>query len=74
MFIAKMHTRYPDFHGTGYYNFIVDADRGWLEEKIERNSHDFSLEKVVKTRFKSIEALMAKYPTKEALNERYFDV
>lgn len=72
MFIAKMATRYPDFHGAGYYNFMMDADEGWLNEKIERNSHDFALVKTVKTRFKSIESLTAKYPTKESLNEKYF--
>ena len=74
MFIAKMHTRYPDFHGKGYYNFLMDTTQDGILEKIEDNSHDFSLEGIVKTRFKSVEALVAKYPTKESLNERYFDV
>lgn len=72
VYIAKMHTRYPDFHGSGYYNFIVTTDRDELLEKIEDNSHDFSLEGTVTTRHKSIENLMGKYPTKESLNEKFF--
>lgn len=72
MFIAKMHTRYPDFHGEGYYNFIMDDDRDRLDAKIEENSHDFMLEGVVKTRFKSTNAIVKKYFKKEDLNEKYF--
>ena len=72
VYIAKMHTRYPDYHGSGYYNFIMDTDKDSLLEKVERNSHDFSLEGTVTTRHKSIESVMAKYPTKEALNEKFF--
>lgn len=74
MYIAKMTTRYPDFHGSGYYNFLMDESSDGVHWKIVDNSHDFSHVKTVKTRFKSIEAIMAKYPTKEALNKRYFDV
>lgn len=72
IWVAKMTTRYPDFHGTGYYNFLMDADEEWLHQRIESNSHDFALEKVVQTRFKTVKALMKKYPTKGDLNERYF--
>ena len=74
MYIAKMHTRYPEFHGVGYYNFLMDADREALDEKIEDNSHDFSLEKVIKTRFATVSDVLAKYPTKQKLNDKYFKV
>ena len=72
MYIAKMTTKYPDFKGEGYYNFFMDANEGWLEVTIERNLHDFNLEEIKKTRFKSVEAIIAKYPTKEELNEGLF--
>ena len=72
MFIAKMHTRYPEFHGTGYYNFIMSDDRDELDERIEDMSHDFSLEGVVKTRHQSIGAIIAQYPEKSKLNDKYF--
>lgn len=72
MYIAKMHTRYPDFHGSGYYNFIIEEYKTILDEKIERNSHDFSLEGTVKTRYKTLDSILKKYPTKESLNDRYF--
>ena len=72
MLIAKMHTRYPEFHGTGYYNFIIEDDKDILNDKIEENSHDFSLQKIVKTKHKSVEAIMKQYPSKSKLNERYF--
>ena len=72
MYIAKMHTRYPEYHGTGYYNFLMDEDEDYLNEKIERNSHDFTLEGVVKTKHQSIDAIIKAYPTKQQLNQRYF--
>lgn len=72
MYIAKMHTRYPEFHGAGYYNFLMDTDEDSLYNKIEDNSHDFGLEKIVKTRHQSVEAIVAQYPSKSKLNERYF--
>lgn len=73
MFIAKMHTRYPDYHGKGYYNFIIESDEDVLNSKIEEMSHDFSLDGTVKTRFKSVEAITTKYPSKDKLNERFFN-
>lgn len=72
MFIAKMHTRYPEYHGTGYYNFIIEEDEDVLNDKIEQNSHDFSLQKIVETKHKSVEAIIKQYPSKSKLNERYF--
>lgn len=72
MYIAKMTTNYPEFHGSGYYNFLMASTREELDEKIEDNSHDFRLDKVVKTRFKSVEAITEKYPSKKWLNDRYF--
>lgn len=72
MYIAKMHTRYPEFHGAGYYNFLMDENEEYLNEKIEEYSHDFMLEGVVKTRHESIQAVTEAYPTKEDLNNKYF--
>ena len=72
MFIAKMHTRYPEFHGAGYYNFLIESDYETLEGKIEDNSHDFGLEKIVETKHKTVEAIVKQYPSKSKLNERYF--
>jgi len=72
VYIAKMHTRYPDFHGSGYYNFLMTTDKDELLAKIEDNSHDFSLEGTVTTRHKSIDSVIAKYPTKDALNDKFF--
>lgn len=72
MFIAKMHTRYPDYHGTGYYNFLMEKSQEALDEKIEEYSHDFSHEKTVKTRHKSAASLIGQYPDKQKLNDKYF--
>lgn len=72
MYIAKMHSRYPEFYGVGYYNFIISDDEDDLEYKIERNSHDFIHEGTVKTKHRSAEAIVKAYPTKEKLNARYF--
>ena len=72
MFIAKMHTRYPEYHGKGYYNFIMESTQEMLDAKIEEYSHDFSHEGTVKTRHKSVESLVAQYPTKAVLNDKYF--
>lgn len=72
MYIAKMNTRYPEYHGSGYYNFIMEEDRDILDEKIEDNSNDFALQKIVKTRHHSVEVIITQYPTKDKLNERYF--
>ena len=72
MFIAKMHTKYPDYHGTGYYNFIIDQDIHELNCKIEDNSHDFMWIETIETKHKSVESLLKQCPTKQKLNERYF--
>lgn len=72
MFIAKMTTRYPEFHGSGYYNFLMSDDREELEYKIEENSHDFMHVATVKTRHESIENIIKQYPSKQKLNEKYF--
>lgn len=72
MFIAKLHTRYPEFHGSGYYNFLIEEDEDTLEYKIEEQSHDFQLQKVIQTRHQSVENIIRAYPTKQKLNERYF--
>lgn len=74
IYIAKLHTRYPEFHGSGYYNFIMEEDEATLEYKIEDMSHDFQLQGVVKTRHASIENVIKQYPTKQQLNKRYFEV
>lgn len=73
VYIAKMHTRYPEYHGTGYYNFIMKTDRDELLASIEYMSHDFMLVGTVTTRHKSIENLVGKYPTKQKLNEKFFE-
>lgn len=73
VYIAKMATRYPDYHGTGYYNFIMETDEDSLMDKVEEYSHDFMLVGTVTTRHKSIDSLLAKYPTKTALNEKFFE-
>lgn len=72
MFIAKMHTRYPEFHGSGYYNFIMEEDEDELNYKIEENSHDFRLQYMVTTKHESVENVIKAYPTKEKLNSKYF--
>lgn len=73
MYIAKMTTRYPDYHGSGYYNFLMDTSKDGILEKIEDNSHDFRLAGTVRTRHKSIDAVVEKYPTKEELNDKFFE-
>lgn len=73
IYIAKMHTRYPEFHGEGYYNFLMAYSQERLDTMVENNSHDYSLEGTVVSRFKTIENLTAKYKTKQELNERYFN-
>ena len=72
VYIAKMHTNYPEFHGKGYYNFIMDTDKDNLMARVEDNSHDFRLVGTVTTRHKSVESVVAKYPTKESLNDKFF--
>jgi len=72
MFIAKMHTNYPEFHGIGYYNFLMDEDIEELEAKVEENSHDFRLIRIEEVELKSVEDILKKYPTKIELNKGVF--
>lgn len=72
MYIAKLSTRYPDFHGSGYYNFLIEDDEDALNSKIEEMSHDFRHIATIKTKHQSIEAIVRAYPSKQKLNERYF--
>lgn len=74
MFIAKMHTRYPEYHGTGYYNFIIEDNEEELQYKIEEYSHDFQLQKIVETKHQNVQNIIKQFPTKEKLNVRYFEV
>lgn len=74
IYIAKMHTRYPEFHGSGYYNFVFSDNEEDLNYKIEDMSHDFQLTGVVVTRHHNIENVLKQYRTKEQLNKRYFEV
>ena len=72
--VAKMTTNYPDFHGEGYYNFLMDEDMDKLEAKIENNSHDFSLVGIEEVDADSIQDVVAMYPNKADLNKALFDV
>lgn len=72
IYVAKMTTKYPEFHGSGYYNFLVEEDDLYLEEKIEENLHDFNYIKTVKVDVEDVNELMEKYPTKSKLNEAFF--
>jgi len=72
MYIAKMTTKYPDFKGEGYYNFLMTSTSEEMTEKLEENKHDFYLINEIKTRYQSVEAILKKYPTKEELNKGLF--
>lgn len=72
--VAKMTTRYPDFHGSGYYNFLMDEDMDELEAKIDNNSHDFSLVAIEEVDADSIQEVTEMYPSKSDLNKALFDV
>lgn len=72
MFIAKMATRYPDYHGEGYYNFLMDDDEESLDAKIEEYSHDFMLDKVVETEHETVDDVVEEYPSKAELNKALF--
>lgn len=71
MYVAKMSTNYPDYHGIGYYNFIMDEDSESLEAMVEENSHDFRHQSTIFIDMSQSE-IMKKYPTKQALNEGEF--
>ena len=71
MYIAKMSTRYPDFHGEGYYNFLMDESSDGVHWKVVDNSHDFSHQKTVFVDM-TIDEILKKYPTKDKLNDKYF--
>lgn len=70
--VAKMTTRYPDFHGEGYYNFLMSDDMDELEGKIERNSHDFSLVAIEEIDVDTIDEVVEMYPNKSDLNKALF--
>lgn len=73
VYVAKMTTKYPDFHGEGYYNFVMSTDEGELADKIERQEHDFRLVKMVELEdFDDIDEVIEMYPSKQALNEAEF--
>ena len=72
--IAKMGTNYPDYHGSGYYNFLMEDSADALEDKIEEYSHDFHLVAQKETKFQSVENLVKKYPSKDKLNAALFGV
>ena len=69
MFVAKMVTKYPDFKGEGYYNFLMEEDRGELEGKIQENLHDFKLVAVEELPYDDMDEMLEVYPTKEELNK-----
>lgn len=71
MFIAKITTRYPEYHGKGYYNFVTSMHEDELNAKLEDMSHDFRHVATIKTRHQSSEGLHRAYPTKEQLNKRF---
>lgn len=73
VYIAKMSTRYPEYHGSGYYNFLMTQNEDELLDKIEEYSHDFILVGTVTTRHKSIESLVDKYQSKSELNKKFFE-
>ena len=73
MFIAKMTTRYPEYHGTGYYNFIIEKDYDVLNAQIQMNSHDFMLVGITKTRHQHELNIVHQYPNKADLNAKYFN-
>lgn len=72
IYIAKMGTNYPDYHGEGYYNFLMEGSKEELSAAISRNNHDFHLIAQKKTRFESVENVLAKYSTKARLNKALF--
>jgi hypothetical protein len=73
MYIAKMTTNYPEYHGTGYYNFLMSDKRNSLDLQIAEASHDFRLVKVVKTKHRLVSDVIKEFPTKDSLNVEYFE-
>jgi len=73
LYISKMGTRYPEFKGEGYYNFLITNSQEEMDSKLENNKHDYYLIFTRKTRHQSVERLLELYPTKEKLNEKYFN-
>lgn len=70
--VAKMTTRYPEYKGEGYYNFLMDEDIEELEAKIENNSHDFSLVGIEEVDVDTIDEVVEMYPNKSDLNKALF--
>ena len=58
LLVARMHTNYPEYHGTGYYNFIIEQDEDALEAIKEFD-------------FDSVDDLLSEYPTKQDLNKEF---
>lgn len=71
MYVAKMTTRYPDYHGTGYYNFLMDEDADSLEAMVEEQSHDFMHQSTVFIDMSQAD-ILKKYPTKQELDKGEF--
>lgn len=75
MYIAKVTTKYPEFKGAGYYNFLMAHTEEELEGKIEDNAHDFEHVKTVDAiGCYSVDDVLEKYPTKEILDGELFNV
>lgn len=70
MYIAKLVTRYPEFHGSGYFNFIVESDKEVLESKVEEMGHDFYLAGSIMLDIEQDE-LLDRYPTKYELDKEF---
>lgn len=73
MKIAKMMTRYPEYKGTGYYNFVCADTDEELDQQIEMNSHDYILGTVVDIKMSDRGKFFKKYNTKEKLNKKFFN-
>jgi hypothetical protein len=54
-------------------NFIIKFNYEQLSHEIERHCHDYrQCGEIVTTKHKSIDNLIKQYPSKEALNNKYF--
>lgn len=70
--VAKVTTNYPDFHGVGYYNFLMNEDMKELEASIVIYSHDFSLVAIEEVDVDTVEEVLEMYPSKADLNKALF--
>ena len=69
MFIAKMTTNYPDYHGTGYYNFIMNEDEDELDGKVEETVLNYIIRDHDKKHFEARKAMMINLA--EEINSQY---